>query len=161
MHALLHTLFRYKNWAGSHLFDLLKQNAASLPPQELDSAIRILNHVWLVEQIFQANLQGVRHRYTALKTQETPQLGELRAKQRSCERWYEDYLAMLTPAALEENLNFVFVDGKPGRMQRCEMLMHLVTHASNHRGAVSRILAANSLPAPKDTLTVFLHSAAQ
>jgi len=160
MNALLQTLLRYKSWANENLYALLIESAEQLSPLELETATRILNHVWVVEQIFQANLQGQRHGYTALNTQETPSLSELRAKQRISERWYQDYLATLTVDALDEGLDFVFVDGQPGRMQRSEMLMHLVTHASNHRGMVGRILAAAGIQPPKDTLTAFLHSVA-
>jgi uncharacterized damage-inducible protein DinB len=158
MNALLQTLFRYKSWANENLFALLAEQQEKLPAQERETAIRILNHVWVVEQIFQANLQGQRHEYTALNTPETPHLGELWAKQCTSERWYAEYLPTLTPAQLEEPLDFVFVDGKPGRMQRGEMLAHLITHSSNHRGMVGRILAAAGIQPPRDTLTVFMHS---
>lgn len=157
MIATLHTLFDYQAWANENLCTALQAQADRLTPEAFTSARRLLNHVWLVEQIFRANLQGEAHGYTALNTPDTPTLETLRAAQGDSARWFAAYLATLTPAMLAEALDFVFVDGKPGRMRRAEMLLHLITHGSNHRGMVGRILAAAGGVAPKDTLTVFLH----
>ncbi|TDR76486.1 DinB family protein [Paludibacterium purpuratum] len=160
MLALMHTLWRYKAWANENLFAALAAHQARLAPADDETARRILNHVWVVEQIFQANLQGVRHGYQALNTPATPHLAELLQAQRASERWYVDYLATQSPDTLAQKLDFVFVDGRPGRMTRGEMLTHLVTHSSHHRGMVGRILAAAGATPPKDTLTVFLHTEA-
>jgi uncharacterized damage-inducible protein DinB len=161
MIELMKTLFRYKSWATENLFAVLTEHQGRLAPTEREAAVRLLNHVWLVEQIFCANLQEERHGYTALNTPETPTLADLLAVQRASDRWYADYLAGLTPAALQTRLDFVFVDGRPGDMTRGEMLAHLITHGSNHRGMVGRILAAADITPPKDTLTVFLHQDAR
>ncbi|WP_409372704.1 hypothetical protein [Pseudoalteromonas sp. bablab_jr011] len=42
-------------------------------------------------------------------------------------------------------------------MSVAEILIHLLTHGSNHRGMASRVLAANNLERPKDTFTRYLH----
>ncbi|MBV8049283.1 MAG: DinB family protein [Paludibacterium sp.] len=159
MLTLLQTLWRYKAWANDNLFAALAANEARLAPADFVTAVRLLNHVWLVEQIFQANLLGHSHDYRALNTPDTPRLDDLLQAQRASEHWFADYLAGLAPAALDERLDFVFTDGKPGAMTRGEMLAHLATHSSNHRGMVGRILAAAGVTPPKDTLTVFLHRA--
>ena len=51
----------------------------------------------------------------------------------------------------------MFTDGQPGRMSREEMLAHVATHGSYHRGAVGRIMAQVAVPPPRDIFTVFLH----
>jgi len=38
-----------------------------------------------------------------------------------------------------------------------EILLHLLTHGSNHRGMAARVLAVNGLDRPRDTFTRFLH----
>jgi uncharacterized damage-inducible protein DinB len=38
-----------------------------------------------------------------------------------------------------------------------EMLLHLLTHGSNHRGMAARVLATHGLERPRDTFTRFLH----
>ena len=72
--------------------------------------------------------------------------------------WLLAYVDSITPAALEEVLEFAFTDGQLARMSRAEILMPLVTHGGYHRGAVGRVLVQCEIKPPKDTLTVFLHS---
>jgi uncharacterized damage-inducible protein DinB len=157
MKALLQTLFQAKTWANNRLFALLEQHLADLPPDQQTAALRILNHTWLVEQIFSANLQELQHAFRALNTPDTPSLAQLQARQQQSARWYQQYLSGLDERALSQAVDFCFVDGKPGRMRRSEMLLHLVTHSSNHRGMVGRILTEAGIQPPKDSLTVFLH----
>ncbi|WP_442782438.1 DinB family protein [Collimonas fungivorans] len=156
-HKLLTTLFEYKAWANDTLFSTL----AALPPEsherEKHDATRILNHVYVVDRIFEANLQRLPHDYRALNTTATPALADLRAAVRETDRWLLSYADTITEAELAEIVEFTFVDGSAGRMSRGEMLTHLVTHGNYHRGAVGRILSQIGVPPQRDTLTVFLH----
>jgi uncharacterized damage-inducible protein DinB len=160
MHAMLHTLFQAKGWANQQLFTLLDQQLQALSDETQTAALRMLNHVWLVEQIFQANLQQQPHGFDALNTPDTPTLAQLQARQQASDDWYRAYLESLDNAALTQTVDFRFVDGKPGRMQRSEMLLHLITHGSYHRGMVGRMLAEAGIRPPKDSLTIFLHQTA-
>ncbi|NWK79834.1 DinB family protein [Aquitalea sp. LB_tupeE] len=160
MHAMLHTLFQAKAWANRQLFTLLEQQLQALSDETQTAAVRMLNHVWLVEQIFQANLQQQPHGFDALNTPDTPTLAQLQARQQASDDWYRAYLESLDNVALTQAVDFRFVDGKPGRMQRSEMLLHLITHGSYHRGMVGRMLAEAGIRPPKDSLTIFLHQTA-
>jgi uncharacterized damage-inducible protein DinB len=62
-------------------------------------------------------------------------------------------------AELARDIPFVFTDGDQGRMRADEMLLHLLTHGSNHRGMAARVLATHGLERPRDTFTRFLHLA--
>ena len=42
-------------------------------------------------------------------------------------------------------------------MTRAEMLMHVITHGSNHRGNVGQIFKSLSVNPPRDLYTKFLH----
>ena len=160
MQALLPTLFQAKAWANQQLFALLEQQLQALAADTQTAAVRMLNHVWLVEQIFQANLQQLPHGFDALNTPDTPTLAALQARQQASDAWYQQYLRSMDASQLGEAVDFRFVDGKPGRMQRCEMLLHLITHGSYHRGMVGRMLAEAGIRPPKDSLTIFLHQSA-
>ena len=159
MHSMLHTLFQAKVWANQQLFSLLEQQLPALSADTQTAAVRMLNHVWLVEQIFQANLQQQPHGFDALNTPDTPTLAALQARQQASDDWYRAYVESLDNTALTQAVDFRFVDGKPGRMQRSEMLLHLITHGSYHRGMVGRMLAEADIRPPKDSLTIFLHQA--
>lgn len=156
---LLTSLFQYKAWANQELFEALKGLDADAHPAERHTAIRLLNHIYVVDRIFVANLQRERHAYTATNTTETPTLEALHAAVQETDRWYLEYAVALSPQELSENIEFSFVDGAPGRMSREEMLAHVVTHGGYHRGAVGRIMAQLSITPPRDIFTVFLHTA--
>lgn len=155
--TLLKTLFEYKRWANDDLYRLLGTLPETTHARERHDAIRILNHVHVVDRIFQANIQGEPHSLTSLNTPETPELSALHAAVAATDGWYLDYVTTLDEKDVGEVIDFTFVDGSPGRMSRVEMLMHVVTHGNYHRGAAGRILFQAGLTLPKDSLTVFIH----
>lgn len=155
--ALLQSLFEYKTWANNELFVALQGLGAIERPDDLHTAIRILNHIYVVDRIFAANLQKIPHEYTATNTTNTPTLEELRAQVQDTDRWYLDYVGQISTESLDERVAFVFTDGDAGQMSRAEMLMHVITHGGYHRGAVGRIMAQLSIAPPRDIFTRFLH----
>ena len=81
---------------------------------------------------------------------------------RRCARrivWFVDQAGALTPARLEEEVAFTFTDGQRGRMSREEMLAHVITHGSYHRGEVGQMLKRLSTAPPRDLFTAYLHRA--
>ncbi len=155
---LMAKLFQYKAWANNDLFNLLKTLPIGERASELHDATRILNHVYVVDQIFTANLQRKPHNFKAVNTTETPSITDLQAAVEVADQWFISYVNSLSETDFDENIDFIFVDGSPGQMSRAEMLLHVVTHGNYHRGAVGRILAQIPVTPPRDTLTVFLHS---
>ena len=155
--SLLTSLLQYKAWANQELFTELQRLDPLTQHSELHAALRILNHIHVVERIFVANLQGIHHSYSATNTAETPTLGALQQAVQETDRWYLDYVAGLSAEQLAERLSFTFVDGDTGCMSREEMLAHIVTHGGYHRGAVGRIMAQLQLAPPRDIYTRFLH----
>ena len=153
---LLTDLFDYKAWANVELYQLLASVTADTYARELHDSIRVLNHIYVVDQIFVANLQGQRHAFTSLNTKETPTLAELQQGVLATDSWYKTYIAAQQESSFSDDIHFSFVDGKPGRMSRGEMLLHVATHGNYHRGAVGRILFQIGIQPPRDTLTVFL-----
>lgn len=155
--STLHSLFCYKAWADGELLDAL----ATLDPQQYaeahHNALRIFNHIHVVDAIFKGNLLGEPHGFSATNTPETPTLAELRAAIGTLDAWYLDYVASLSQSEGEAMLLFNFVDGDKGQMSREEMLLHLVTHGGYHRGAIGRLLVQCGITPPRDTLTTFLH----
>ncbi len=157
--AALQSLFAYKAWANEELFAALAEVDATAHPDEARSAIRILNHVHVVDHIFRAHLEGRPHSYEATNTKETPALATLAAAVKALDAWYLDYVKALPPAALSERVRFVFTDGDAGLMSREEILLHVVTHGGYHRGAAGQVMRAASAAPPRDLYTRFLHIA--
>jgi uncharacterized damage-inducible protein DinB len=155
--SLLNSLYRHKAWANEELFAQVRAIDPATQAEARHSAIRLLNHIYVVDRIFAAHLAGSAHGYDGTNTKETPTLDELEAGVKACDRWYVDYTASVDDARLAESLAFTFTDGLQGRMTRGEMLAHIVTHGSYHRGGVGRILAGASVPPPRDLYTIHLH----
>ncbi|MBS7806217.1 DinB family protein [Variovorax sp. PCZ-1] len=155
--SLLPTLFAQKTWANNELYNQLATVTAPEHADALHAAIRMLNHIYVVDRIFRAHLLGQAHSYKATNTDETPELGELQFAVAETDAWYEQYSTSITPEQLKENIAFKFTDGDAGRMTREEMLAHIITHGAYHRGNVGQILKSISVAAPRDLLTKFLH----
>ena len=155
--TLLRSLFEHKAWINEGFFDALAKLDAEARSAQRHAAIRLLNHIHVVDRIFAGHLQGAPHGYAATNTPETPTLAALRDAVLASDRWYLDYVGTVSALQLAEVLSFTFTDGAAGRMSREEMLGHVITHGSYHRGAVGRIMSQLSAPPPRDTLTVYLH----
>jgi uncharacterized damage-inducible protein DinB len=154
----LQSLFAYKSWSNNELFNLLSTVDAQQHADAVHTAIRTLNHIYVVDRIFQAHLQGTPHHYTATNTEATPDLGELQFAVAEADAWFERYTASVSAGQLRERLSFRFTDGDTGSMTREEMLLHIVTHGGYHRGNVGQVLKSISVAPPRDLYTKFLHA---
>lgn len=157
MSAVLVSLYEHKAWANRELFAEMAKVATQAHPQRRHLAIRILNHIHVVDQIFAAHLSGEPHGFSASNPEATPTLDELRVSVERVDAWYVDHVRALRPEQLDESLSFRFTDGDPGRMSRAEMLLHVATHGSYHRGAVGMLMDQSDVPPPRDLLTRYLH----
>ena len=111
---MLKTLFAQKTWANADLYDCMATVDVAQHAEPLHTAMRTLNHIYVVDRIFRAHLLGEAHGYTQSNTVETPALGELHFAAAETDLWFESYLAGLDAAALAESLAFRFTDGTPG-----------------------------------------------
>ncbi|MCV2420527.1 DinB family protein [Paucibacter sp. DJ2R-2] len=153
----LQQLFAQKSWANQELFAVLADVDASQHAEDLHAALRMLNHIYVVDCIFRAHLNQEAHGYTRTNTDDTPSLEVLQFEQAEADAWFERYVAELSPQQAAEPLRFQFTDGDGGCMSREEMLLHLITHGAYHRGNVGQMLKAISVAPPRDLLTKFLH----
>lgn len=156
--STLRSLFAYKAWANEELFGVLANLDAEAHPDEAHTAIRILNHVYVTDCIFQAHLAGRAHSYAAANTKETPTLQTLAAAVKEVDAWFLSYVTSLPAPSLQEQVRFLFTDGDAGLMSREEILMHVITHGGYHRGAAGQVMRTASVAPPRDIYTRFLHS---
>jgi nicotinamidase-related amidase/uncharacterized damage-inducible protein DinB len=154
---MLSTLFAQKEAANQELFALLAALDAEQHADMLHAATRTLNHIHVVDTIFQAHLSGEAHSHSATNTPEAPALDELAFAVAQGDAWFRRYVASVSERVLGESIDFRFTDGDAGRMSRQEMLLHVITHGSYHRGQVGQLLKGAGLSPPRDLLTRFLH----
>lgn len=160
MRDTLAKLLAYKQWANELTFDALQ----ALPPEEVarvretrwESIAYTLSHVLVVDDIFRCHLTNVPHAYSFRNTADRPSLIELRRRQDEMDRWYRAHLDTLADGDLTETIRFRFVGGGEGSMTRADMLLHVVNHATYHRGLVSDMMCRIPAEMPANDLPVFL-----
>jgi uncharacterized damage-inducible protein DinB len=158
-------LAHYKAWADKVMFD----GVAALPPGEagkerktlFKTMMGTLNHIYVVDLIWQAHLEGRDHGFKARNVVVHPDLSTLRAAQEKVNDWIIDWAKAQTDATLDEEVRFTFVNGNKATMKRSEIFLHLVTHGSYHRGWVAEMFFEAGARPPQPDLSVFLCEAPQ
>lgn len=156
----LRMLMRYGAWADERIFEAV----AALPdgeatrerPAVFGNMVHTLNHGYVIDQIWQAHLEGRPHGFTARNTKTHPPLEELWRRQRLIDAWYVDYADRLSEAAVDEVVRFTFVGGGDGAMTRGDILSHVVNHKTYHRGQVADMMYQVPARPPVTDLPVFL-----
>ena len=151
---------RYMAWANNVMLEFLEE----LPEDELTrkrdtlfgSIAHTFNHVLVIQNIFRAHLEGHTHGYQARNTERPPPFTEVAAGIRRADAYYVGLAEKMTAIELAERVHFEFVDGGRGVMTRLEILLHLVNHATYHRGFISVLLFQIQREAGANDLTVFL-----
>jgi uncharacterized damage-inducible protein DinB len=158
-------LAHYKAWADKVMFD----GVAALPAAEVTkerktlfkSIIGTLNHIYVVDLIWQAHLEGRDHGFKARNILVHSELPALWAAQQKINSWLIESVAEQSEVSLDEDVAFTFVNGAKGSMKRGEMFLHLVTHASYHRGWVAEMFFEAGARPPQPDLSVFLCESSQ
>ncbi|WP_207886637.1 DinB family protein [Pseudomonas sp. 30_B] len=156
----LKMLVRYKAWANGLTFDSVMSlpDGEALRPRQtrFGNMVHTLNHVYVVDDIFRHHLQGRKHHYTARNTEHPSPLGELWNAVQSMDRWYIDLVDSWSAEELSRVVHFEFVGGGQGAMTQEEIVLHLVNHATYHRGFVGDMLYQVPVTPPSNDLPVFI-----
>jgi uncharacterized damage-inducible protein DinB len=158
-------LTRYKAWAN----ELTYGSFTVLSDDELrakravvfGSILRSLNHVYCMDVVWKAHLQGVPHHFTTRNPETPPPFAELREAQRSIDAWYIEQAEALTDESAREVVDFTFIGGDASRMTREEIYLHVINHGTYHRGHLSMLAYQTVGHGPANDLPVFLREAAR
>lgn len=149
--------FKYKAWANAEMLSYGERQLHQLSEADKTFFVRILNHTAVVDSLFISRIGGTPELHAADNTVETPTIAELRERMSSNDTWLIGFAQSAGLEELGRCISFQFTDGDKGQLSVEEILLHLLTHGSNHRGMAARVLAAQGLERPKDTFTRFLH----
>lgn len=150
----------FKNWSNKIGFEALMK----FDPDEIiknrktkfKNILGTLNHIYVVEDIFKSHLSEQSHNYIGLNTRHYPSLVELISKQSQMDEWYYNYALQLTDKTLYENIHFKFQDGKDGEMTKLQILTHIVTHDTFHKGFVNEMVYKIPSNMPNNDYPVFV-----
>lgn len=150
----------YRAWADRLTYDavaaLPQGEAEKQRPTLFKTMIGTLNHNYLVDRIWQAHLEGREHGFTARNLILHAELPALRAAQDEINRWFVDWSAAQSDASLAEIVRFRFIGGAEGAMSRGAMLLHVVNHATYHRGWIAEMFFQVPARNPTTDLPVYL-----
>lgn len=156
---------RYMRWAN-HVFyeacaELTTDELRAKRPLPFDSMLSLLNHVYMIQLVWQAHLQDRPHGFTSRRPAADISFTELRQRQAELDDWFVTYADALLPEQYTEQVSFEFIDGGAGVMSRGEILQHVVTHATYHRGHLCGVFYQLGYESPTTDLPVFLRLCAE
>ena len=158
-------LTRYKAWANQLIFSMVKdlpnEEAVRQRQTRFGNMVHTLNHVYVIDAVFQAHLQGREHGYTARNTSAPPPLDELWDAVRALDEWYVSFTDGVSPEELDRSIHFNFIGGGEGVMTCNEMLLHVVNHGTYHRGFVGDMMYQAGVTPSATDLPVFLRDVPQ
>ncbi|MDB5798706.1 MAG: damage-inducible protein DinB [Paucimonas sp.] len=121
--------------------------------------LRVLNHMRVIDRVWQAHLRGEAHGFTSRSPDQVPPFPELQGGQSGLDQWYIGYAGNLAPGALDEVIDFEFIGGGASKMSREDILLHVSNHKTYHRGYVAQLLYEAGAKPPTMDLPVFLREA--
>ena len=153
-------LIAIKRWADRGLYAAVSRSFNQLGQEDSGLLLRILDHIHVVDRIFQHHLQGVPHSFQAPRSTTMPDFQALATGATEVDDWYSSYVETLSESDCEQPLEFVFTSGKRACMRRGEIILHVCLHGTYHRGNAGALLQLRGLTPTRDAITDFLEDAA-
>jgi uncharacterized damage-inducible protein DinB len=152
-------LIEIKRWADRGLYEAVGRNRERLSEADVSIMLRILDHIHVVDRIFQHHLRGVPHAFRAPRSERIPELRSLADSSREVDDWYAAYVGSLAAEDFAQPVDFTFTSGKRARMRRGEIILHVCLHGTYHRGNAGAVLQLKGITPSRDALTDFLEDA--
>jgi uncharacterized damage-inducible protein DinB len=153
-------LVSYKQWADRGLYEVVGQTLERLNTQDAAVLLRVLHHIHVEDVIFQHHLRGLGRGALNVCGEQIPGFHALADSVREIDNWYVSYVESLAESDFEQPVDFVFTGGKPARMRRGEIILHVCLHGTYHRGNAGILLQKNGISPNDDRMADFLESAA-
>ena len=152
---MINQTFGYKRWADDRTLCALEAIDSNKFPELYAFALQQINHMVIVEELFRSRLCKTSPPHTSTNTDIVPGFEELKSRLSESADWFESYISRSYDG--EEQIKFVFADGKRGTLSVNEILFHIVNHSSYHRGNIAHALDLASVPHPIDGYGIYIH----
>jgi uncharacterized damage-inducible protein DinB len=113
--------------------------ATKLRSTEFKSIVGTLNHIYVVDCVWQAHVEGRDHGFKTRDLIVHGELAALRGAQEAMNQWWIDWVGSQSDATLDEPVHFRFMGGDASQMSRGAILMHVVNHATCHSGWIAEM----------------------
>ncbi|MBI1899434.1 MAG: DinB family protein [Acidobacteria bacterium] len=159
--ALVEAHFRFSQWAAAKLLKACRALSTEELSRDLGSSfggvLGTLEHILHADRIWLARVSG----YPAARighTGEFSSLDGLAQEWRRVNEGWMEWARARTAADLESILSYTNTKGELGRMPVYLIVLHVVNHASYHRGQVVTMLRQLGKPAPQTDLSIYWNS---
>ena len=154
---------RYTGWASRKLLDAARQLPAEVLSKDLavshSSILGTLAHTFFADAIWYMRAVDPAMPYPNPK--EVPPLETLDTRWRELLQKWEAWAQALTDPDLDKNITYRLLDGTPFESTLKQVVMHVVNHATLHRGqAVALIRQAGVKPPATDLIFYYRELAA-
>jgi uncharacterized damage-inducible protein DinB len=139
----LQTLVDYHYWARDRLLEAIEPLSAEQWRRDLGSSFKSIHetvaHIYAAEWAWHQRWQG--NSPTALfPAEKLPDVASVRGAWSELEANVRAFLAGLGEAGITRVFEYRLLNGSEGSSPFCQMLQHVVNHASYHRGQVTTML---------------------
>lgn len=152
---MLKQAYDYKRWADERTLRAIESINKDEFPDSYAFALQQINHMVIVEELFRSRLTNNSPPHTSTNTDIVPGFEELENRLRESTEWFVSYVSEFENG--EEQIAFVFADGKRGMLNVEEILFHILNHGSYHRGNIAHALDLASVPHPIDGYGIYIH----
>ena len=147
--------FSFKKWSDERTLRAI-ENVDSLKfSSSYTFMLQQLNHIVAVEELFKSRLTNCPAPHKSTKPDLVPEFSELSQRLMTSNDWYSGFVSELENK--QKQIVFTFADGKPGMLTIEEILFHIVTHGSYHRGNIAYALDLSEVPHPVEAYGLYIH----
>ena len=143
---MVNQAFDYKRWADERTLRAVEAIDKNNFPDSYAFVLQQINHMVIVEEPFRSRLSNSSPPHASTNTEIVPNFEKLKNRLSESADWYEGYISGLGDG--EEQITFVFADGRRGMLSVNEILFHIVNHSSYHRGNIAHALDLASVAHP-------------
>jgi uncharacterized damage-inducible protein DinB len=148
MQKILLKQIQFEHWANSELINTLKR-AGPVNSR----ALVLLSHLLNASRMWLNRVKGEALSTTLFEERKLRDCEEL--LQTNTAEWTA-YLEQATPQELERIVEFIFpIDNSKKKISVCDAILHVVNHASYHRGQIVSLIKGSIVPLPLVTYIVF------
>lgn len=153
MQQHLAKLSRYHRWATEKLFESVSLLSDEQYYQKaglfFGSVHGTLNHLLLVDQLWQSRIEGIPYPVTDLSHEIEADAKTLEAALLAqCDSWFK-ICASVTDRRLGQEVEFRNLAGQKSELNLDDLLIHVFNHGSHHRGQISAALVEFGVPVPE------------
>ena len=135
-------LYRYNQWANAKLLDAAAKLSPEQQNQDLGGSFptvrRVIAHLVVTEWAWLQRWCGVNP--AAVPNWSDGEVPELAAQLKDIEKDRAMFLNGLSDDALKTRIDYKYLSGNPGSGEVQDLLVHVVNHATYHRGQLAAMI---------------------